>query len=103
MPDQSQEAQPEPQRNSDRLDEVRRWGERMEKWAQQAESQLAEIGPLRRQAALWKAGVRYDAGAKLLLQQLPDDVDLNDPQAVREACSTIVAAVLGARDQLVSP
>jgi hypothetical protein len=52
-----------------------------------ADALWAEIGPLRRQAALWRAGVRYDAGAKLLLQQLPDDVDLNDAEAVRKVCS----------------
>jgi hypothetical protein len=58
------------------------------------------VGPLRRQAALWKAGIRYDAAAKLLLEQLPDDTDWDDPAAVRAACSAIVAQVLGARDQL---
>jgi hypothetical protein len=57
----------------------------------------AEIG---RQAALWRAGVRYGTGANLLLQHLPDDLDLDDVEAVRAACSTIVAAVLGARDEL---
>jgi hypothetical protein len=62
----------------------------------------AEVGPLRRQAALWRAGVRYDAGAQLLLQQLPDDLDLDDPAAVRAECSAVVAAVLGAREQVGS-
>jgi hypothetical protein len=60
----------------------------------------AEIAPLRRAAGLWRAGVRNDAGAKLLLQQLPEDTDWDDPEAVPKACSAIVAQVLGARDQL---
>lgn len=63
-------------------------------------ARAGNVGPLQRQAALWKAGVRYDAGAQLLLQQLPDDIDLDDADAVRAACSSIVAAVLGTRAQL---
>jgi hypothetical protein len=59
-----------------------------------------DIGRLRRSVALWQAGVRYDAAAKLLLEQLPDDTDWDDPAAVRAACSAVVAQVLGARAQL---
>jgi hypothetical protein len=96
VPDQSQE----PQRGSDRLDEVRRWGERCEKRAQQAESRLAEIGPLRRQAALWRAGVKPGPAADLFLDRLPDDVNFDDVEAVRQACAAITAAVLDGRSQL---
>jgi hypothetical protein len=95
----------------ERLDEVRAWGNREAKRAKELEAEnadlraerdalRAETGPLRRQAALWRAGVRYDAGAQLILQQLPAGLDLEDAAAVRAACSTIVAAVLGARDEL---
>jgi hypothetical protein len=58
------------------------------------------INALRRESALWRAGIRYGASAEVLLQRLPNDVDLDDPEAVRQECSAIVAGLLGARDQL---
>jgi hypothetical protein len=58
------------------------------------------IGPLRRQAALWRAGVKFGPAAELFIDRLPEDVDLNDAEAVRLACAEITSAVLGARDEL---
>jgi hypothetical protein len=98
MPDQK--AQLEPQRDSDRLEEVRRWGERNEKRAEQAEARLAEMEPLRRQAALWRAGIKPGPAADLFLDRLPADVNLDDVEAVRRACAAITAAVLDGRSQL---
>jgi hypothetical protein len=83
--------------------ELRAWAERTKQRNTELERAVAEQTDLRRQAALWRAGVRFDAGSALLLQALPDDVDLNDPDAVRQACAEIAAAVLGTRNQLVSP
>jgi hypothetical protein len=59
-----------------------------------------EIGPLRRQVALWRAGVKCGAAAELFMDRLPADVDLDDGEAVRLACAQITSAVLGARDEL---
>lgn len=72
----------------------------MERRAQQAEGQLIELGPLRRQAALWRAGVRYGPAADLFLDRLPADLDLDDVDAVRLACAEITSAVLAARAEL---
>jgi hypothetical protein len=89
----------------ERLDEVRTWGARNLKRAKAAEAERdalrAEISPLRRQAALWRAGVKFGPAGELFLDRLADDVDLNDAEAVRLACAEITSAVLGARDQLV--
>jgi hypothetical protein len=38
--------------------------------------------------------------ADLFLDRLPDDLNLDDVEAVRQACAEITSAVLGARDQL---
>jgi hypothetical protein len=60
----------------------------------------AETDLLRRQAALWQAGIKPGPAAELFLDRLPDDVDLNDAEQVRLACARITSAVLGARDEL---
>ena len=60
----------------------------------------AEIGPVRRQAALWRAGIKPGPAAELFLTHLPGDVDLTDVDAVRQACAEITAAVLDGRNQL---
>jgi hypothetical protein len=88
----------------DRLEEVRAYGDRWQRRAKAAEAERdalrAEIGPLRRQAALWRAGIKPGTAADLFLDRLPDDVDVTDDAAVRQACAEITAAVLGARDEL---
>jgi hypothetical protein len=61
---------------------------------------VAEIGPLRRQAALWRAGIKSGPAAELFLDRLPDDVNLSDAEAVRQACAEITAAVLDGHRQL---
>lgn len=60
----------------------------------------AEVGPLRRQAALWRAGIKPGPAADLFLDRLPDDVDPDDVEAVRQACAEITAAVLDGHRQL---
>jgi hypothetical protein len=65
-----------------------------------AADRAKHVNALRRESALWRAGIRYGDRAELLLQQLPKDTDWDDPAAVRAACSAIVAGLLGARDQL---
>lgn len=60
----------------------------------------AETAPALRQAALWRAGIKPGAAADLFLDCLPDDLNLDDVEAVRQACAEITSAVLGARDQL---
>jgi|Tabmets5t2r1_1033131.scaffolds.fasta_scaffold00394_5 hypothetical protein len=60
-----------------------------------------DIGPLRKEAALWRAGIKPGPASELFLDRLPDDVDLDDAEAVRLACAEITSAVLGARDELV--
>jgi hypothetical protein len=88
----------------ERLNEVRTWGARNLKRAKAAEAERdslrAEIDLLRRQAALWRSGVKPGPAADLFLDRLPDNVDLNDAEAVRLACAQITSAVLGARDEL---
>jgi hypothetical protein len=73
---------------------------RREAFEAEVDALWAEIGPLRREAALWRAGIKPGPAAELFLDRLPDDVDLNDPAVLRQACAEITAAVLGARDQL---
>jgi hypothetical protein len=89
----------------ERLDEVRAWGERNLKRARAAEAERdalrTETEPLRRQAALWRAGIKPGPASELFLDRLPDHVDLSDAEAVRLACAEITSAVLGARDELV--
>jgi hypothetical protein len=88
----------------ERLDEVRAWGERNLKRARAAEAERdtlqAEVGPVRKQAALWRAGIKPGAAGQLFVDRLPDDIDLDDADAVRLACAQITSAVLGARDEL---
>jgi hypothetical protein len=60
----------------------------------------AETAAARRQAALSRAGIKPGAAADLFLDRLPDDLNLDDVEAVRQACAEITSAVLGARDQL---
>ena len=60
----------------------------------------AEVDPLRRQTALWRAGVKPGPAADLFLDRLPADVNLDDVEAVRQACAEITAAVLDARNEL---
>jgi hypothetical protein len=88
----------------ERLDEVRAWGQRGHRRAKAAEAERdalrAETEPLRRQAALWRAGIKPGPAAELFVDRLPDDVDLDDPQAVRQACAEITAAVLDGNRQL---
>ena len=60
----------------------------------------AEVVPLRRQAALWRAGVKPGPAAELFLERLPGDFNLEDVDAVRQACAEIIADLLGAREQL---
>jgi hypothetical protein len=95
----------EPRPSSDRLDEIRASGKRAAKRARAAEAERdalqAEIGPLRRQAALWKAGIKPGSAADLFLAHLPDTVDLSDPEAVRLACAEVAAALLDGNRQLV--
>jgi hypothetical protein len=95
----------------ERLDELRAWGNREAKRVKELEAENADLRaerdalrdetePLRRQAALWRAGIKPGAAANLFLDRLPNDVDLDDVEAVRQACAEITSAVLGARDQL---
>jgi hypothetical protein len=91
--------------DSERLEQVRDYGDRWKRRAQAAEAERdtlrAETDHLRRQAALWRAGIKPGPAAELFLDRLPDDVDLDDAEAVRLACAQITSAVLGARDELV--
>jgi hypothetical protein len=95
----------------ERLDEVRAWGNREAKRAKELEAENAELraqrdalrdetGPLRRSVALWRAGVKCGPASELFLDRLPNDLDLDDAEAVRLACAEITSAVLNARDQL---
>jgi hypothetical protein len=49
---------------------------------------------------LWRAGIKPGAAGDLFLDRLPDDLDLDDVEAVRQACAAITAAVLDARNEL---
>jgi hypothetical protein len=60
----------------------------------------ADLGAVRRQAALWRAGIKPGPAADLFLAHMPDDVNLNDAEAVRQACARITSAVLDGRSQL---
>jgi hypothetical protein len=60
----------------------------------------AEVGPLRRQAALWREGIKPGPAAELFLDRLPADVDPGDSRAVRQACAEITAAVLDGHRQV---
>jgi hypothetical protein len=60
----------------------------------------AEIDHVRREAALWRNGIKPGPAADLFLDRLPDDVDLDNAEAVRFACAQITGSVLGARDEL---
>jgi hypothetical protein len=96
---------PEPQRDPvERIEQVRAWGARQERRAQQAEARLdalqAEIGALRRSVALWRAGIKPGPAASLFLDRMPVTVDLDDVDAVRQACAGITAAVLDGHRQL---
>jgi hypothetical protein len=91
-------------RDTDRFEQVREYGDR---WKRRAETVEAERDALRRdgemwrrQAALWRAGIKPGAAAELFLAHLPDDVDLADVEAVRRACAEITAAVLDGHRQL---
>lgn len=88
----------------DRIEQVRDDGDRWKRRAEAAEGErnalLARIDALHRQAALWRAGIKPGVAAELFLDRLPADVNLDDPQAVREACAAVTAAVLEGRSQL---
>jgi hypothetical protein len=88
----------------DRLDVIRAAARRSEKRARAAETERdalrAEVVPLRRQAALWRAGVKSGPAAELFLERLPDDLNLENLDAVRQCCASITADLLGAREQL---
>jgi hypothetical protein len=62
--------------------------------------QAKHVDPLRRQVALWRAGIKPGPAAELFLAHLPDTVNLNDAEAVRQACAEITAAVLDGNRQL---
>ena len=57
MSDASQEAQAEPQRDSEQLAEVRAWGERNEQRAKELAEELAKEREISRQSAIRQAGV----------------------------------------------
>jgi hypothetical protein len=65
-----------------------------------AEAAAADVPLLRRQVALWRAGIKYGPAAELFLSELGDDMDLDDTDAVRQACAALTAAVLDGRAQL---
>jgi hypothetical protein len=44
--------------------------------------------------------VKSGPAAELFLERLPDDLNLENVDAVRQACAEITAAVLGAREEL---
>jgi hypothetical protein len=73
---------------------------RRETFQSEADALRPEIGPLRRQAALWRAGIKPGAAAELFVERLPTDVALDDVVAVRRACAEITAAVLDGNRQL---
>jgi hypothetical protein len=76
------------------LHELRRVAKRLE---DRPPSLRTNTETLHRQVAMWKAGIRYGPQADLFLGQWPGDVDLDDPEAVRQACAEIAGAALGAR------
>jgi hypothetical protein len=58
------------------------------------------LDSLRRSVALWRAGIRPGPAADLFIAHLPDDLNLDDAEAVRQACAEITAAALDGNRQL---
>jgi hypothetical protein len=90
-----------------RRDHLRAMGDALKRERAKREALRAEVDALRaetapavRQAALWRAGIKPGPAAELFLTHLPDDVDLDDVEAVRQACAAITAAVLDGHHQL---
>jgi hypothetical protein len=82
------------------LPQVRAALERETERRRAAEASAAEVPTLRRQVALWRAGIKPGAAAELFVSRMGDDVDLDDPDAVRRVCAEITASVLEQHHQL---
>jgi hypothetical protein len=67
------------------------------------QGEIDALRVVRREAALWRAGIKPGPAADLFLDRLPDDVDLNDPESTRQACAEITAAVLDGHRQVATP
>jgi hypothetical protein len=92
--DEGQEAQVEPRQDSDRLEEVRAWGERNEKRAKDLEDRLGKMTAAMRRQAITQAGMTQDyliEGALALAER--DHID--DPNDLANLARVMLAQARG--------
>jgi hypothetical protein len=90
MADQ-EEAQEEPRQDSDRLEEVRAWGDRQEKRAKDLESQLADLRQTTRAQAIRQAGVDPSSWTGQAVMAAVEQSNISDPDDISSLVRVIQA------------
>lgn len=96
MSDQSQEAQEEPRPDSDRLDQVRAWGERNEKRAKEAEERIIELRQTIATSAIRAAGAPPDSWTEKVVMAAVERDSISDPDDIAALVRVVQAENRGA-------